>query len=224
MDRVHWLRWDWATQFTKHRKGFKKHKHTLTMHSAAGAAHVHAGMQLKRCAMGLGFWALERIPANTVVLIEKPLMLPRARDSTVDAMFELIKLALERRRDAFLQLVPHVREGYQVMDYALMRDAHLRWLPHVSQGDAQLYASKYMRNAFGSAQGPALLFQGAMFNHSCSPNTLFSMQKGAFVFRTCRDVPKGQQLFDRYGHGHKDECDTAYHQRLFAQYGFRCKC
>ena len=172
--------------------------------------------------MGWGLWATERIPANTVVLAERPI-LGRTRESTVDAMFALIKVALDTHRAAFLQLAPRAAESAESVAYSIIRDAHRKHVPHLSRSDALLYATKYVRNAFATVHGPALLFQGAVFNHSCDPNVLFSLHSGVMVFRTCRDVRAGEQLFDKYGSPTKRDA-IKYHARLAEQYGFRCAC
>lgn len=172
--------------------------------------------------MGLGFWATERIPKNTVVLAEQPLMLKKASESTVDAMFELIGKALCTNRDAFLKLTPRNQcTDPFFLEYSRLKDAHRRWLPDISRETARLYATKYVRNAFSTKDGPALLFDGAVFNHSCDPNVVFALQAGVMVFRTCRDVEEGEQLFDRYGNA---DGSKKYHAHLLRQYGFRCAC
>ena len=185
--------------------------------------YMHKSIQRQSCAMGYGFWATEPIPANTVVLAEKPLMLKGARESTSDTMFALIKLAWDTRRAEFLRLAP--RDNDVSVEYSIIREAHQRHVPHLSRKEARLFATKYVRNAFATADGPALLFQGAVFNHSCEPNVMFSLQAGVMVFRTCRDVREGEQLFDQYGSANKKNRDKrAYHARLREQYGFQCAC
>ena len=82
---------------------------------------------------------------------------------------------------------------------------------------------KYLRNAFDFDGWPALLFRGAGFNHACRPNVVFATTKRrTMVFRTARDVKKGEELCDSYTTACRSKTDA--HRRLWSQYGFVCDC
>lgn len=188
-------------------------------------------IQQKTCAFGAGFFASECIPEGTVVLREKPFMLPTTEASTARTMFRLIDRVLradDKTRDAFLRFVPHAVDAHSVPYESIARE-HLELCPHLTKHEAVLYATKYVRNAFHTRAGPALLFQGQIFNHSCSPNTRFALEEAKdakakeMVFRTCRPVQKGEQLFDCYGHNPALKKQAA-HRKLLSQYGFACRC
>ena len=184
-----------------------------------------SAIQRRMCAFGVGFFATEDIPEGTVVLREKPFMLPTPEPSTARTMFRIIDAVLRadaETRDAFLRFVPSANDAHSVPYRDIARE-HVALCPRLSREEAVLYATKYVRNAFHTDGGPALLFQGQFFNHACAPNTRFSFEGGAMVFRTCRRVTKDEQLFDCYGRNPPKK-KQAMHGRLLSQYGFACKC
>ena len=153
---------------------------------------------LKGQSIGFGMFAAASIPARTTVLIERAFTFPTPRPSTADAMFELIARALAQHPAPFLALCPFALDK-RVIDHALIAKAHAAHCPGLDAPTARLYAAKYMRNAFGFRDRPALLFAGATFNHASDPNVAFKRVGDTMVFTTVRDVAKGGQLFVRYG-------------------------
>ena len=147
---------------------------------------------------GYGFFATCRIKAGTVVLAETPLLPPRSRTgSTEKNAAYLIKTAMATCPDAFMALAP--------------RSVDDVWL-------------KYKRNAFTFAGYPALLFNGAVFNHACDPNVKFAVNKDKtqMIFTAMRDIAAGEELCDSYTT--KATCIADAHARLKSQYGFQCTC
>ena len=132
---------------------------------------------------GTGLFATDNIKSGAIVLKERPLMLPGKVESTIDTMFKLIKLVLDRSGERFIQSVPHKLE--KEWQYSPLESAHKAFCPELSREEAILYAYKFMRNAFTTENGPALLLTGQLFNHSCKPNLLFTYENGLMVFRTC---------------------------------------
>lgn len=63
-----------------------------------------------------------------------------------------------------------------------------------------------------------------MFNHSCSPNIQRVEQNGSKVIMVIRPIPKGGQLFDKYGKGFQDMSREQRQDYYSNQYGFECKC
>lgn len=134
-----------------------------------------------------------------MILAEQPLLPPRP-GSTLKNMDFLIKLALTVDPDAFMKLAPR------------------------SGSIKNQYEDKYKRNAFMFAGYPAILFKGAVFNHSCTPNVHFepNADKTQMIFTTTRDILAGEELCDSY----TTQCISigAAHARLKSQYGFTCDC
>ena len=143
---------------------------------------------------GHGFFARRPIPAGTVILAESPL-LPQRPGSTHENMKYLIKTALAVCPDAFNALAPRPCDDPTV---------------------------KYKRNAFMFAGYPALLFNGAVFNHSCHNNVHFApnTKRTHMIFTTTRNIESGEELCDSY----TTQCASVRdaHARLKSQYGFAC--
>lgn len=147
---------------------------------------------------GHGFFATRSIARGTVILAETPLLAPSSRPgSTQKNMMALIRLGMDVCPAAFMKLAPR------------------------SSDDLVL---KFKRNAFNFAGYPALLFHGAVFNHSCKANVHFAPNnmKTQMIFTTTRDIEVGEELCDSY----TTQCKSTEvaHSRLKSQYGFVCCC
>ena len=80
-----------------------------------------------------------------------------------------------------------------------------------------------MCNAFDFGKyGPAILFNGALLNHSCDPNVIFKQENKYMIFKTIKDINKGEELCNNY-------IDITLPKKrrlsiLKSQYGFTCTC
>lgn len=176
---------------------------SLQQHAQASCVDVYVHQDIVRSidgsnpGRGYGFFARRAIRRGSVILAEQPLLSPRP-GSTLKNMDFLIKLALAVNPGAFMELAPRTSNSSLV--------------------------DKYKRNAFMFAGYPAILFNGAIFNHSCTPNVHFApnVEKTLMIFTTTRDILEGEELCDSY----TTQCTSigAAHIRLKSQYGFTCNC
>lgn len=89
--------------------------------------------------------------------------------------------------------------------------------------DILLLCAKYMCNAFDfHKDGPVILFNGTIFNHSCLPNVIFGKENNMMYFMTVRDINKGEELCDNYINILLPKKQRQEH--LKNQYGFNCSC
>lgn len=105
------------------------------------------------------------------------------------------------------------------------------FLQSINKKEMELYCSKYIRNAFNfnvknrnMKVNPVILFNGAVFNHSCIPNVIFSPQDAdkKVYFFTTKKIEAGEELCSCY-------CDLKLNKkdrksRMLQQYGFKCCC
>ena len=85
-----------------------------------------------------------------------------------------------------------------------------------------LMCVKYICNAFEYDDKPALLFEGAKFNHLCAPNVVFKIVNERFVFVSEFDIMAGDELCDNYVK--VDDPYAIRTMRLAVQYDFVCEC
>lgn len=148
-----------------------------------------------------GFVANMNIPKYTVILVEKPHKIYKTLDKMVSDMKEDIKkYKLEQQ---FQNLYPR----------------------NLEEDDKNYYYEKIIKNAFDFDRKkhtkPCLLFYGAIFNHSCYPNVLFTSFNEFMIFYTIRDIKKGEELTDHYIDVNKPR---DIRKELLEQYEFTCNC
>lgn len=193
-----------------------------------------------KAAKGRSVVAREHIPAGTIILKERPIIVA---EDVYDALYSLYALddsdeeeeqennnRQRQRQEAFEALVP-TKIDKAVPAYAdlvadmatlpaYMREFFGMWKPD----RLRLLVAKFQRNAFTYTSPPcAILTQGTLLNHSCCNNVDFHVDsRGTFVFETNRDVHAGEELCDRY-----IEVNLSVKKRLkmlYGQYGFICNC
>lgn len=150
---------------------------------------------------GRGFVATSFIPQYTRILEEKPYKVYKSFDKLVSNIE--IDLKKYKLRDKFNNLYPNNLDN-----------------------NKNYYLEKICKNAFNfnrkTYSNPCILFDGALFNHSCDPNVLFINCDDRMIFYTIKDVYKGDELMDHY-----IDVNLPVNERLlllYDNYGFICKC
>jgi hypothetical protein len=164
--------------------------------------------------------ASENIPKGSIIIREKPALLA---EDALDAIYQLKSDDIGE----FELLAPHTLDKYMIGYEDLCRD--IARLPGYMQPSLRamqpdrlrLLVAKFYRNAFTyTNHQSALLFQGALLNHSCDHNVDFHIDKnGDFLFHANRDIQAGEECCDNYLISCKRPLDF-----LLRQYGFVCSC
>jgi SET domain-containing protein len=174
---------------------------------------------------GRGVFATEDIPANTIILKEKPLYNKTSKGNYYKDVLRIIRLALNTNREEFLNLAPAT---FEEIKYPISKKGFAKrydkYLKNTTLNTAKLYFEKYAINVFAFKQDSAFLFYGAKFNHSCEPNVEYfcKRNKGCFIFRTIKAIKKDEEVFDYY-------IDTELprekrQKKLLNGFGFLCTC
>lgn len=182
--------------------------------------YKYPGIYVKKNKYGLGTYTKKNIPANTVILKERPSLLNEIYDH--EYMFKLIRYLLKHNKKDFLNLVPHKLDETTTVDYEMIKERHLRFLPKLSPETMKLYYYKILRNWFNYDGKGVILFYGTKLNHSCNNNVKYHKEGDAMVFTTKRKIKAGTELFDAY-----INCSMSKDERqekLKRSYGFVCQC
>lgn len=188
-------------------------------------AYVHPHIYQKKGKYGIGTYARQAIPAETIIIQELPQNIPDANDD--DYRFKFIKHLLEneKTRREFLQMVPTKLDD--TMDVGRDLSAgHAKYLPDLTYDEMKLYFLKIRRNAFSFENHPSLLFYSTRMNHSCNPSVRYYKDKKGnkecMTFKTRRAIEANEEIFDSYIDSTlpKSERQNA----LKTRYGFECAC
>jgi hypothetical protein len=88
----------------------------------------------------------------------------------------------------------------------------------------EFYYCKHLFNSFeGNEYGPLYLPLIAKLNHSCNPNTMFTLNKdtGQMILLATRDIKKNEEITDSYLSNKNIISHQSY---LQDHYGFQCGC
>jgi hypothetical protein len=175
---------------------------------------------IKKNNYGLGTYTRKNIPANTIILKERPSILDEPYDDVYK--FKLIRYLLKHNKREFLNLVPRKLDETTNIDYEILKENHLQILPELNKKKIILYYYKIMRNWFRFDEKGVILFYGTKLNHSCNSNITYYKKGDVMVFETKRDIKAGEELFDSYINCqlHKEERQS----KLKKNYGFECGC
>jgi len=181
-----------------------------------------------------GYYAIQDIPAMSIILIEtaKVDLLDNNRyHEMFQILYKIFNNKPQKIKQKFMNLLPSAIKdkcsslvSYDILRADLMNledDTMKKYFLSMNPQELQLYCMKYISNAFGNSE-PILLFNGAMFNHSCIPNIKFIQDGNIMYFVTIRDIKSGEELFDNYVN--LNLCNQERQKRLISQYGFRCNC
>lgn len=188
-------------------------------------AYVHPHIYQKKGKYGIGTYARQAIPADTIIIQEFPQNIPDANDD--DYRFKLIKHLLKdgKPRREFLQMVPTKLDD--TMDVGRDLSAgHAKYLPDLTDDEMKLYFLKIRRNAFSFENHPSLLFYSTRMNHSCNPNVRYYKDKkdnkDCMTFKTRRAIEANEEIFDSYINSSLSK--TERQNALKTRYGFECAC
>jgi SET domain len=174
---------------------------------------------------GRGVFATEDIPANTIILKERPLYNKIQKKNYYKDVLSLIKLALEVTPEEFLNLAPAKFENIKTpINKKGFTRRYSKFIDNVTLSTAQLYYHKHLINVFAFKKGSAFLFYGAKFNHSCDPNVeyFYKQSKKCFIFKTSRLIKKDEEIFDYYINTELSK--EKRQRRLLNGFGFVCTC
>lgn len=196
---------------------------------------------------GFGFEAIEDIPKNTIIIKEASevnLFDMNIKNNSIYEMFYIIYRCInhtnENIKKDFLKLAPnHIGNEKFIIQYkdlykcinGLPNDKIRTFFKSLNKDELFLYCLKYTRNVFGywtyynyskSKRTPVVLFNGAILNHSCIPNIVFTGKENRMYFITTRDIKAGEEISDSYIDLTLDKYERQ--KRLLTQYGFLCKC
>jgi len=181
-----------------------------------------------------GYYAIKDIPAMSIILIETAkvdLFNNHRFHEMFQILYKIFNNKSQKIKQKFMNLLPLSLDNRRtsLVDYNILyndlnklTDPIMKnYFLSIDPEELQLYCMKYLSNAFGK-KDPIILFNGAMFNHSCSPNVKFIQDKNIMYFITVIDIKSGEELFDNYVNLTLSK--TVRQNRLFNQYGFRCNC
>ncbi len=186
---------------------------------------------------GYGIIAKSSIPANTIIIKEKPAFTLNTKNSIISDMYQLLYMIYtcdnEKLIHAYNNFYPHTIGKFTTIESAIIKeltklkatDYHYIYdyfIKNYSTNDLILMCAKYMCNAFTFADSPAILFTGTLLNHSCKPNVVFKKVNNQMYFTTIRDIKAGEEICDHYGDINENK--KIKHKRLLKQYGFVCEC
>lgn len=150
----------------------------------------------------VGYFSNSYIPKNTIILVEKPFKIYKS----IDKMLDNIENDLKK--------------------YKLVNKFNMLYPRDLNNNYKDYYLEKICKNAFNfnrkTYSNPCILFNGAIFNHSCDPNVLFVNKGDSMIFYTIKDIEKGEELYDHY-----IDVNLPFMERkelLYKNYGFVCKC
>lgn len=186
---------------------------------------------------GIGFIAKENIPANTIILREKPDFYLEINENTISDIFELLyKIFTSKDKtkiDRFLDLTPCTIHNFPhyfnktLEELDKLKNTKLNYIyeffkNNYNHDEITLFCVKYMCNAFEFDNACSILYTGRIFNHSCLPNIIFYRVDNMMYFMTIIDIKKGQELVDNYVDIVQNK--KIRQDRLLNQYGFICSC
>lgn len=187
---------------------------------------------------GYGFIAATDIPKNTVIMRDIPINdICKIKTNELQMYYVLYEIFINKKLfEIFKTLTPFEKDEH-ILKYSTIisqikkiQDTKIKkFMTEIDKNEMEMYCTKYIRNAFnfnGNNRDkivmPAILINGAIFNHSCVPNVYFKPEDKHMLFITNRKIKKGEELCDFY-------CDLELpcinrKKRLLEQYGFDCKC
>lgn len=191
---------------------------------------------------GYGFVATENIPKNTIILSEYPSFKIFKYKTNTFEIFELIYSILNSNNKEYINkfnkylptnidirfelYINKIKKQFREMKN--VKPQLYKYLnEHCSENDIILYCLKYICNAFDFFdEGPVILLNGSIFNHSCNPNIIFGKitenNNSKMIFITIRNIVKGEELCNSYI---DIFLNTNKRKKLLVnQYGFVCNC
>lgn len=173
---------------------------------------------------GLGIFATENIPTDTIILKEIPIFLKQNYKNNNKAIAKLIKKILKTYPKEFLALTPLTLKDNKPASKRFLF-INKNYLPNLCVNAVRLHFKKIIFNAFSfNNRRCILLFLGSRFNHSCVPNVDYSKKKTDkhAVFKTTRIIEKGEELFISYADNELP--DKERQERLQEGWEFICNC
>jgi hypothetical protein len=167
--------------------------------------------------------AIKDIKKNTILFCEE---IKNIVDKNENLWYEKILFyELQNNYEQFLDLMPVEFDKYIIKDGIFTKKYECN-----KKEILDLYYNKIIRNAFNvkinGINYATILYKGRLFNHSCDPNVKFNIvcdkNKYYMKFYVCKDIKKGEELFDNYFN-----TNLPYEKRQhIAQtyYGFACCC
>lgn len=184
---------------------------------------------------GMGYVATVDIPANTILLKEKPsYKTDNKRNNLLELIYIIINDDNKSKINNFKKYYPKkldnritLFEANLKYELELLKKSDIKkynyLIENCSKEELQLNYMKCIQNGFMHAlYGSIILLNGSIFNHSCDPNVLFGNNGDETIFITIRDIKKGEELCNSYISIYLDR--EKRQKTLLNQYGFICKC
>ncbi len=171
-------------------------------------AYIHPSLKIKNISgKGRVRVATTFIHKDTVILVEEPKT--KVDKVNENAMFECIyKIYQNKEEKQWSKLYPSEinKIDEEIKKVATIKNMVLKeWLLNQYANQLSLDIAKYKSNAFNmdndkTEEKPCILYSGAIFNHSCDPNVIFSFTDNKMIFKTCKDVNANEERQDNYIH------------------------
>jgi len=194
---------------------------------------IHPLLEIKYTDKGVGIFAKDDIPINTVIIKEIPIIYNSSniyKYLNLPLFKQLSKLLLvllnSDNKEQFLKLVPHIEDKY-IIKYNRIEEYHKKYFKDIDKETICLYFSKIMRNAFYfNNHIPSILFYGTQINHSCDPNVNYKPKGKYMIFTTIMNISKDNELYGLYINSEtaKTMNRQMRQQYLLNHYAFECKC
>ena len=174
------------------------------------------------------------IPIGKTVLIDRAIILNYKSVSNVKTMLDLINRILTfengncKLKEQFINLIPFKLDKLAytyrfIFDLPEFKKNEL--IKKIDDDTILLYFAKYMRNGFYFGDRPAILLNGAMFNHSCIPNvkTCVNQINNSMNFA---NIAKDEEMCISYGNINTGLISSKVirNDLLMQRYAFSCKC
>ena len=182
----------------------------------------------KQSKYGTGTFATIDIPADTIILKEKPYCLNKNVPLDEFYIYKMIDTFLSDKQyiKSFLSLVPKKINSKDLvssrMSYEDLKYGHQTYLPQLTKAEMILYYMKLKRNMFTFHNSPGICFIATRMNHSCDPNISYTTVGDYLQFKTLKPIHKNDELFDSYIDYRLPKKERQ--EMLLKRYGFHCKC
>lgn len=173
--------------------------------------------------------AKKDIKKGTIIIKEYPII-NLFGQNVFDRDVEFIKKLIQHRES---QLFPRSFSQFKrtkMTKYILTKIDQInntsikKYFDQFDKDTIEFYYCKHLFNSFeGNEYGPLYLPLIAKLNHSCNPNTMFTLNKdtGQMILIATRDIKKNEEITDSYLSNKNINSHQLY---LQDHYGFQCEC
>jgi len=195
--------------------------------------YINSCISILYDAYGYKVIATSYIPKNTIIVQEEPIYNifgEHNNNRTIQILYEMCKqkdnridMLYPREYIEISRTNPYNFHTINIMkDIKKYNDKNISsYLLSIDSKQLEIYYYKYLFNAFDMYNSPTILFIGAKFNHSCTPNITFHEKDNVMIFQTNQCIEKGTELMISYLRNTTNIYTQTY---LSNHYNFRCRC